>query len=116
MSAGLDGVALEISREMPEVTEGNSQGRGRGPRLRAETDHLGLALAAVAAVGEFVIAVAWMGHELGHPAGQAPEDGDGAGGRPVGPGAGLAKEMVGSGHAERARGATGLISLAPPRD
>ncbi len=53
--------------EIAEVAECDAEARGRATRGRgAETDHLRLALASIAAVRERVVAPAGMRHELGH--------------------------------------------------
>src|SRR5512144_647517 len=63
--------------QVPEVDEPDPFSLDEGAGLGiGEPGHLGLALAAVAAVGEIVVVVAGVGHELGDPARQLPQVGE----------------------------------------
>src|SRR5713101_2069294 len=71
-----------------EVAEPDAEARGRRARARRpETDHLGLALSPVTAVGERVIEPARVRHELGDAGRQGPELREGSSEGPVGAGA-----------------------------
>src|SRR2546425_9353392 len=86
------GPALEVA----EVAEPDAEARGRRARARRpETDHLGLALSPVPAVGERVIEPAPGRHELGDAGRQGPELREGSSEGPVGGGARLPEEVGG---------------------
>src|SRR3989454_3386026 len=93
--------------EVAEVAEPDAEARGRRARARRpETDHLGLALSPVTAVGERVIEPSRVRHELGDDGRQGPGLRDGSSEGPVGAGARLPQEVVGGPKARGDRAGT----------
>src|SRR4026209_1689531 len=81
--------------EIAEVREVDSLAGEHGARLgRGEAGHLGLPLLAVAAIGEVIVEVAGMGHELAPARGERAQVLEHALAGPVGIGARLAHEVI----------------------
>src|SRR5882672_12373062 len=102
--------------QVPEVNEPDALPLDEGARLRiGEAGQLRVPLAPVAAVGEIVVEVPGMGHELGHAARQLAQVREHALRRPVGVRARLAHEVIRRLERELPRGGPHLRVLGPYR-